>query len=79
MTEDSKVKILSWLNKHGIELNVPGDFDKPIYEIDALDSLIVMALIIEIEEITHKKISNNVLINSNQISINQIINSVSGK
>ena len=79
MTEDSKVKILSWLNKHGIELNAPGDFDKPINEIDALDSLIVMALIIEIEEITHKKIPNNVLINSNQISINQIINSVSGK
>jgi acyl carrier protein len=79
MTEDSKVKILSWLNKHGIELNAPGDFDKLIYEIDALDSLIVMALIIEIEEITHKKIPNNVLINSNQISINQIINSVSDK
>jgi len=79
MTEDSKEKILNWLNNHGIELNALGDFDKPIYEIDALDSLIVMALIIEIEEITHKKIPNNVLINSNQISINQIINSVSGK
>ena len=79
MTEDSKVKILSWLNKHGIELNAPGDFDKPINETDALDSLIVMALIIEIEEITHKKIPNKVLVNSNQISINQIINSVSGK
>jgi hypothetical protein len=36
-----------------------------------------MALIIEIEEITHKKVPNNVLINSNQTSINQIINSVS--
>lgn len=79
MTEDSKVKIFNWLNKHGIKLNLPGDFDKPIYEIDALDSLIVMALIIEIEEITHKKVPNNVLINSNQTSINQIINSVSGK
>ena len=79
MTEDIKVKILNWLSKHGIELNFHDDFDKPINEIDALDSLIVMALIIEIEEITHKKVPNDALINSNQTSINQIINSVSSE
>lgn len=75
MTEDYKIKILKWLSKHGINLDIQDEFDKPISDIDALDSLIVMALIIEIEDITHRKIPNDILINSNRVSINQLIKS----
>lgn len=75
MTEVYKVKILKWLNNHGINLDIQDQFDKPISEIDILDSLIVMALIIEIENITHGKIPNDILINSNLVSIDQLIRS----
>ncbi len=75
MTEVYKVKILKWLNNHGINLDIQDQFDKPISEIDTLDSLIVMALIIEIENITHGKIPNDILINSNLVSIDQLIRS----
>lgn len=75
MTEIYKAKILKWLNNHGINLDVQDEFDKPISEIDILDSLIVMALIIEIENITHGKISNEILINSNRVSIDQLLRS----
>jgi len=73
MIEDYKFKILKWLNSHGIKLDIQDDFDKPISSIDALDSLIVMALIIEIEDITHRKVPNDVLINSHRLSINQLV------
>jgi hypothetical protein len=75
MMEVYKVKILKWLNNHGINLDIQDEFDKPISEIDILDSLIVMALIIEIENITHGKIPNDILINSNRISIDQLVRS----
>ena len=75
MTEHYKIKILKWLNTHGINLDIQHEFDKPISEIDTLDSLIVMALIIEIEDITRGKIPNDILINSNQVSINQLVKS----
>ena len=71
--EDYKTKILKWLNMHDINLNIQDDFDKPISNIDALDSLIVMALIIEIEDITRRKVPNNILINSYRLSINQLV------
>ena len=73
MMEDYKTKILKWLNMHDINLNIQDDFDKPISNIDALDSLIVMALIIEIEDITRRKVPNNILINSYRLSINQLV------
>ena len=75
MTEVYKAKILKWLNNHGINLDIQDEFDKPISEIDILDSLIVMALIIEIENITHGKIPNEILINSNRVSIDQLLRS----
>ena len=75
MIEDYKIKILKWLSNHGIELDIQDDFDKPISNIDALDSLIVMALIIEIEDITYRKVPNHILINSHQLSINQLVKS----
>ena len=71
--EDYKIKIHKWLNNHGIKLDIQDDFDKPISNIDALDSLIVMALIIEIEDITRRKVPNNILINSYRLSINQLV------
>jgi len=73
MTEDYKNKILKWLNNHGIKLDIQTDFDKPISDIDALDSLIVMALIIEIEDVTYRKVPNDILINSHRLSINQLV------
>ena len=75
MIEDYKIKILKWLNTHGVKIDIQDDFDKPISNIDALDSLIVMALIIEIEDITYRKVPNDILINSHQLSINQLIKS----
>ena len=75
MIEDYKIKILNWLNSHGIKLDIQDDFDKPISHIDALDSLIVMALIIEIEDITYRKVPNDILINSHLLSINQLVKS----
>lgn len=75
MTEDYKIKILKWLNYHGINLDIQDEFDIPISDIDTLDSLIVMALIIEIEDITHRKVPNDILINSSGLSINQLIKS----
>jgi hypothetical protein len=75
MTEDYKIKILKWLSKHGINLDIQDELDKPMSEINDLDSLIVMALIIEIEDITRRKVPNHILINSNQVSINQLIES----
>lgn len=75
MTEVYKAKILKWLNNHGINLDIQDEFNKPISEIDILDSLIVMALIIEIENITHGKIPNEILINSNRVSIDQLLRS----
>ena len=79
MIEDYKIKILKWLNNHGIELDIQDDFDKPISNIDTLDSLIVMALIIEIEDITYKKVPNDILINSHRLSINQLVKSALNK
>jgi biotin-(acetyl-CoA carboxylase) ligase len=73
MIEEYKIKIHKWMSKHGINLDIQGEFDKPISDIEDLDSLLVMALIIEIEDITQRKVPNDVLINSNQISINQLI------
>ena len=75
MMEDYKTKILKWLNMHDINLSIQDDFDKPISNIDTLDSLIVMALIIEIEDITYKKVPNDILINSHRLSINQLVKS----
>ena len=75
MIEDNKIKILKWLNNHGINLDIQDDFDKPISNIVTLDSLIVMALIIEIEDITYGKVPNDILINSHQLSINQLVKS----
>ena len=75
MMEDYKIKIHKWLNNHGIKLDIQDDFDKPISTIDALDSLIVMALIIEIEDITYRKVPNDILINSHRLSINQLVKS----
>jgi acyl carrier protein len=75
MMEDYKIKILKWLNMHDINLNTQDDFDKPISNIDALDSLTLMALIIEIEDITKREVPNDILINSHLLSINQLIKS----
>ena len=39
MIEDNKIKILKWLNNHGINLDIQDDFDKPISNIDAYRKL----------------------------------------
>lgn len=75
MMEVYKIRILKWLNVHNINLNTQDDFDKPISNIDSLDSLTLMALIIEIEDITKRKVPNDILINSHLLSINQLIKS----
>lgn len=77
--EDYKIKILKWLNMHNINLVTQDDFDRPISNIDALDSLTLMALIIEIEDITKKEVPKDILINSHLLSINQLIKSALNK
>lgn len=79
MMEDYKIKILKWLNMHNINLVTQDDFDRPISNIDALDSLTLMALIIEIEDITKKEVPKDILINSHLLSINQLIKSALNK
>jgi acyl carrier protein len=69
--------IQDWLSKHGITNLTPEQMNLPMSEIDGLDSILIMALIIEIEELIGGKIPKEIFLKIGKISINELILAIS--
>ena len=69
--------IQDWLSKHGLTNFTLDQMNLPMSEIDGLDSILIMALIIEIEELKGGKIPKEIFLKISKISINELILAIS--
>ena len=65
--------IQDWLLNHGLTNFTSEQMNLPMSEIDGLDSILIMALIIEIEELLGGKIPKETFLKIGKISINELI------
>ena len=71
-----QIEIKNWLAKHGLSNIVSEHMDLPLNEIDGLDSILIIALILEIEELSGKKIPKEIFLSISKMSINDLVNSL---
>ena len=65
--------IQNWLINHGLTNITSGDMNLPLNEVDGLDSILIVALILEIEELSGGKIPKETFLNISKMSINELI------
>lgn len=71
-----KTEIQNWLVSHGLTDILSEHMDLPLNEVDGLDSILIIALILEIEELSGKKIPKEIFLSISKMSINDLIGSL---
>lgn len=65
--------IQNWLINHGLTNFSSEDMNLPLNEVDGLDSIVIVALILEIEELSGEKIPKETFLNISKMSVNELI------
>jgi acyl carrier protein len=71
-----EIEIKNWLVKHGLPNIASEHMNLPLNEVDGLDSILIISLILEIEELSGKKISKETFFSISKMSINDLVKSL---
>jgi len=71
-----KTEIENWLVNHGLSNIQSNHMNIPLNEVEGLDSILIIALILEIEELSGKKIPKETFLSISKISINDLVKSL---
>jgi len=71
-----QTEIQNWLANHGLANITSEHMYLPLNEVDGLDSILIIALILEIEELSGKKIPKEIFLSISKMSINELVGSL---